>query len=113
MEELLPVAVPVYGGGLLGRSKAQMLLRATPTAETRTELEVKETLADALEIETLEQLFGGSVEARRMELAAERRAMKRQMEGWEGARATEWLRGSDDLAPGSSDLLSVTVLIPH
>ncbi|MDX9831669.1 MAG: helicase-related protein [Anaerolineae bacterium] len=113
VEELLPVAVPVYGGGLLGRSKAQMLLRATPTAETRTELEVKETLADALEIETLEQLFGGSVEARRMELAAERRAMKRQMEGWEGARAAEWLRGIDDLAPGSSDLLAVTVLIPH
>jgi superfamily II DNA or RNA helicase len=112
VEELLPVAVPVYGGEPLGRAETQQLLRATPTAKTRTGLEVKETLADALGIETLERLFGNAVEARRVELAAERRAMKRQMEGREGAQAAEWLQGIDDLSPGSFDLLTITILFP-
>jgi hypothetical protein len=143
VEELMPVAVPVYSGSPsgdssepLGRAATQQLLRAMPAAETRTELEVKEALADALGIQTLEHLFGNAVEARRVELAAERRAMKRpfaqaplgfprdtaseavhrredgQMAGREGAQAAEWLQGIDSLSPGSSDLLAVTLLFP-
>ena len=68
VEELMPVAVPVYGGKRLGRAATQRLLRVAPSAETRTELEVKEALADALGIEGLEQLFGDALEARRVEL---------------------------------------------
>jgi superfamily II DNA or RNA helicase len=112
VEELLPVAVPVYGGEPLGRTATQRLHRVTPSAETRTELEVKETLGDALGIEALEPVFGDAVEARRVELAAERRTMKWQMEGREGAQAAEWLQGIDDLSPGSSDLLTITILFP-
>jgi hypothetical protein len=112
IEELMPVAVPVYGGEPLGRAATQRLLRASPIAQTRTEVEVKEALVDALGVEGLERLFDDAVEARRQELAAERRAMKRQMEGREGAQAAEWLQGIDDLSQGSFDLLAVTVLCP-
>ncbi len=112
VEEMLPVAVPVYGGAPLGRAATQPLLGATPTAEIRTEVEVKETLVDALGIEDLEGVFARAVEARRLELAAERYIMKQQMEGREGAQAAEWLQGIDDLSRGSFDLLAVTVLVP-
>jgi hypothetical protein len=107
---------------------SQRLLRATPAAETRTELEVKETLADALGIELLERLFGDAAEARRLELVAERRTIERpfaraplafprdrqdrQMEGREGAQAAEWLEGIDDLARGSFDLLTLSLYHP-
>jgi hypothetical protein len=43
---------------------------------------------------------------------AERRSMREQMEGREGVQTAEWLRGIDDLAPGSFDLLTVTVYYP-
>ena len=60
------------------------------------------------------------MEARQQELVAERRSMKqpldkaqdRQMEQREGAQTAEWLRGIDDLSPGSFDFLTVTVLWP-
>jgi hypothetical protein len=73
---------------------------------------VKEALADALQMEALERLFGDTVEARRQELAVERRAMKHQMEERAAAQTAEWLQGIDDLAPGSYDLLTVSVLCP-
>lgn len=52
------------------------------------------------------------MEAQRQELVAERRSMRRQMEQRGDAQAAEWLRGIDDLSPGSFDLLTVTVLYP-
>ena len=112
VEELLPVAVPVYGGSPLDAEATQRLLRVSPSSETRTEAEVQEALADALVIEELETLLHGAVEARRQHLATERRTMREQMEQRGGAQTAEWLRGIDDLAPGSFDLLAVTVLFP-
>ena len=119
IEELLPVAMPVYspsaegyGPSALCRAAAQRLLKVTPTAETLTQMEVSETLEHVLAIDSLDRLFEAAVQTRRQELAAERRSMVMQMEGWEGAQAAEWLQGIDDLSPGSSDLLSITLLYP-
>ncbi len=115
VEELLPVAVPVYSNqpSAVSRQQVARLLDARPSTETRTEAEVQETLADALAIEGLEGLLQEAVEARRRELAAERHIMRQQMEKRQDAHAAEWLRGIDDLSPGSFDLLSVTVLWPE
>jgi len=60
----------------------------------------------------LERLLDDAVEARRQELVAERYSMRRQMEEREGTQTAEWMRGIDDLSPGSFDLLTVTVLFP-
>jgi hypothetical protein len=81
---------------------------------------VQEVLQDALAIKGLERLLADAVEARRQELVAERRSMKRpfdqaqdrQMEQREGTRAAEWLQGIDDLSPGSYDLLTVMIMYP-
>jgi len=114
VEELLPVAVPVYSDQLsvIGGQEARLLLDVRPRPETRTEVEVRETLADGLGIEGLEAVLEGAVEARRWELVAERHGMREQMERLEGAPAAEWLQGIDDLAPGSFDLLTVKILFP-
>ena len=129
VEELLPVAVPVYGGEwsvldgqhtAVSGAEAQQLLYVSPSPETRTEGEVQEVLQDALAIKGLERLLEDAVEARRQELVAERRSMKRpfdqaqdrQMEQREGTRAAEWLQGIDDLSPGSYDLLTVMIMYP-
>ncbi|MBC7251084.1 MAG: DEAD/DEAH box helicase, partial [Anaerolineae bacterium] len=112
VEELLPVAVPVYGGRPLDAEATRQLLRASPGPETRTEAEVREVLTDALSIRGLERLLADAVEARRRELLAERQSMKQQMAQREGAQTAVWLQGIDDLSPGSFDLLTVTVLFP-
>ncbi len=114
VEELLPVAVPVYSSQPLAVSRQQVarLLDARPAAQTRTEGEVQEALTDALAIGGLETLLEDAVEARRQELVAERRRMRLQMEQRESAQPAEWLQGIDDLAPGSFDLLTVTILFP-
>jgi hypothetical protein len=112
VEELLPVAVPVYGGDPLPAGATRRLLSVRASAETRTEGEAREALADALNAEGLEVLLANAVEARRQELVTERRGMREQMEQREGAQMAEWLGGIDDLSPGSFDLLTTTILFP-
>jgi hypothetical protein len=112
VEELLPVAVPVYGGAPLPAETTRRLLNARPSAETRTEEETHEALADALSAEGLGMHLANAVEARRQELVAERRSMCEQVKQREDTLTAEWLRGVDDLSPGSFDLLLVTALWP-
>jgi len=88
------------------------LLKVQPSAETRTEGEVREALADALALNGLEVFLASTVETRRRELVAERRRMREQMEQQAGTQAAAWLHGIDDLSPGSFDLLAVTILFP-
>jgi hypothetical protein len=123
IEELLPVAVPIYGDQRASEacpSKAcpaisgqvAQVLNARPSSQTRAEAEVREALSDALAIEGLERLLQDAVEARRQALVAERQRMRQQMEATGGAQTAAWLRGIDDLSPGSYDLLTVTVFFP-
>jgi hypothetical protein len=114
IEELLPVAVPVYRlePEALDRERSLVLAEAEPSAQTRTAGEVQEALQDAFGIPGLEQLLEDAVETRRQALAAERRRMREQMETHKTSQPAEWLAGIDDLARGSFDLLTVTVLFP-
>jgi len=91
---------------------AERLLDARLSTETRTEGEVRESLADALAVERLQMLLEGAVAARRQELIDERRSMRQQMEQRDSAQKVEWLRGIDDLSRGSFDLLTLTVYYP-
>ena len=112
VEELLPVALPVYGGDVLGKEATHSLLTAAPSAAMRTEAEVREILSETLAIEVLDNTLERSVEARRRELVAERRAMQRSIDRRQGGRVAEWLEGIDDLSPGSFDVLAITVMYP-
>jgi ERCC4-related helicase len=120
IEELLPVAVPVYGREPVVDSgdAARRLADVEPSSQTRTTGEVQEVLADALSVGGLGRLLEEAVEARRLKLVTERERMqrstlRRQMSHREGAQPAEWLAGIADLAPGSFDLLTVTILYPE
>jgi len=112
VEELLPVAVPVYGGDPLPPEATHRLLDAQPISKIRTEAEVRETLTDALAIEGLGQFLKDAVEARRGKLVVERRSMREQMDQWGKVQTAKWLQGIDDLLPGSLDMLTVMILYP-
>jgi hypothetical protein len=112
MEELLPVAVPVYGGDPLPVESTRRLLSMQPGFEICIDMEIQEALVNALSAEGLAVLLEGAVEARRRESVAERRGMRGRMEQREGGQSVEWLVGIDDLSPGSFCLLSVAVLYP-
>ena len=114
IEELLPVAVPVYSRhpSSVSRQQKARLVDAQPSSQTRTDAEVKEVLGDALAIEELDDLLEDAVEARRRELVVEREHMREQMERQDSSQPGEWLAGIDDLAPGSFDLLTAMVLFP-
>ncbi|MBN1978380.1 MAG: DEAD/DEAH box helicase [Anaerolineae bacterium] len=112
VEELLPVAAPVYGDNPLPAEATRRLLGVRPGSEIRTDVEAREALVDALGAEGLRILLENAVETRRQELVAERRGMREQMEQREGAQTAEWLGGIDDLSPGSFDLLTTTILFP-
>jgi hypothetical protein len=119
LEELLPVAVPVYSlnpGAVTGEAVIP-LLNPAASQQTFTEGEVQEALEDALGIPELDGLLEHAVEERRQELVTERkrmrrRALRKKVEEQKGSQPAEWLEGIDDLAPGSFDLLTATILIP-
>ena len=112
VEELLPVAVPVYGDETLSKEAAHRLLQAKPSPQTRTDAETRETLTDALGRQDLDDLLADAVEARRGQLVAERVQMLAQQAVGGTDQVPEWLQGIDSLAPGSFDLLTVTVYYP-
>lgn len=111
IEELLPVAVPLYGGKLGWGEAVRPLVQAEPTAETLPPVDVLEDLALVLELEGLERLLETAVNARLEELIAERRKLKQQMQA-QGGEQLAWLQGIDDVSPASFDLLTVRLLYP-
>jgi hypothetical protein len=58
--------------------------------------------------ETLE----AAVSARREMFIEERRSMQQQLAEQPGDQATQWIEGIDEIAPGSFDVLTVTVYYP-
>jgi len=111
IEELLPVAVPVYGGKPHWGEAMRPLVEAEPEAETLAPVDVLEDMALVLEMEGLQTLLEAAVNARLEELIAERRKLKQQMEA-QGGEQLAWLQGIDDVSPASFDLLTVRLLYP-
>ncbi|MGC9523585.1 MAG: helicase-related protein, partial [Anaerolineae bacterium] len=114
IEELLPVAVPVYEvePSAFSRQRSAGLAKATASSQTRTEGYVHEVLEEALRVPGLNGLLADAVEDRRAELVAERRAMAEQMASDAQGQPAAWLAGIDDVARGTFDLLTVTLLLP-
>jgi len=111
IEELVSVAVPVFGGEALPESDTRRLLQPQLSAATRTQLEVQEALEDTLLNEQLTDFFNQAVDARRQTLVTEREAMLARLHARPGAHEAEWLQGLDDLSPGTFDVLTVTIMM--
>ena len=113
LEEIVPVALPAYGGDPLPVDEAHRLGRATETPQTRTDEEVRETVEDFFDIHSdVEETLEAAVSERREALIEERRSMQQQLAERPGDQATQWIEGIDEIAPGSFDVLTVTVYYP-
>ena len=114
IEELLPVALPIYADPPmpLAQDETQRLVAGAPVSGTRAEVEVREALRDALGIEELETMLSAQVDARRQELVGQRRAMLAAHAENTADQPAEWLQGIDRVAPGSFDVLSLTIIFP-
>ena len=111
IEELLPVAITAYRlePSVCSYQRSAELVRAETCPQTRTEAEVQEALHAALALEGLDGLLAQAVAARRATLTEERTALRERQAAQDTVAR---LNGIDDLAPGTFDLLTVTVLFP-
>ena len=100
LEELVPVAVPVYGNGEVPDGK-DLLHPNEILGPARTTLEVVEAAATVLARPDLEDRIGGAIEQRRQAIAEAHREI-----------AAPWSKGLDRVELASWDLVAVTVLYP-
>ena len=115
VEELIPVAYPVYGpdSKILPLDETQALLTGSPVAKLRAEVDVRETLEVALNRPDLDKLLLAAVEERQQQLIADRQNMLRRDTPSEGEEQRRWLRGIDDLTTASYDVLTATIYYPN
>ena len=107
LEDLVSLALPVYGENTLDKSEEQKLLDARPAPGNVTLEEMREALQDALSRPDLEALFRKRLEARLQEITADRQRLRGELQLQAG-----WLQGADQLTVSSRDLLSVKILWP-
>lgn len=103
MEELIPVAVRVYGGPVTG-THAAALLHAPPAPIAHTRSDLVNDLAEGLANPALSEAIAAAVEARR--------AMLVTRQGEVAAAGLAWARGATDIRLASCDPVSVTLLVP-
>jgi hypothetical protein len=115
IEEVVPVAFPVYAStpAALDREETEALARARPSPHLHPEDQISEALRDALHAPDLEAMVRAAVEARRRELADDRRAMLTRETAQEAAVQRRWLAGIADLSVASFDVLTATVYFPE
>ncbi len=112
VEELIPVAFPIYSAGVFSEAQAQALLSAKPAARARSEADVREDLAEALRRPDLDGVLAAAVEARRQALGADRQAMLQRDLSAEGAEQQRWLSGIANLTTASYDVLTAAIYYP-
>lgn len=114
VEELIPVAFPVYNHepGAFTLAQVEALLSAQPEARRKPDAEVSEDLSEALRRPDLNDLLQQAVEARRQALVADRQAMLAREASQEGATQQRWLQGIDQLETASYDVLTATISYP-
>lgn len=103
MEELVPVAVPVYGDGSI-TADPSMLLHAKPSPHPFTSRELVEAIKDAFANPAFEINIDQAMHERREALSM------RQQEVADTGLA--WAAGSADLRIASRDIVSITLLVP-
>jgi hypothetical protein len=83
------------------------LAHPTPATGALDNQEISEVLADALAYPDLPKMIADCIEARRQEIIRERQAFRQGIN-----RELHWLKESDQIKLGSSDILAITILWP-
>ncbi|WP_256301703.1 helicase-related protein [Haloarchaeobius salinus] len=109
MEELVQMALPLYGDEALSAEELEALQDAESTAANRTEEEWQRDLAQAINHDALEDSIRVQADQRRGEIEAERREMR---ESLQEAGYGESMTGIDNLSVASRDLLTIGLHYP-
>ena len=112
VEELVPCALPVYGGEALSPEDTRKVLGASTTAQTRHDFEVEEALGTFYEREDIDAQFARAVDQRRDALTTERQRLITQFKSGNSGALPKWLEGLDEIETGSHDVLTLTVFYP-
>jgi superfamily II DNA or RNA helicase len=107
LEDLVTVALPVYGEQVFNRRETERLTAAQPAPGFLPPSDAKEVLSDALVHPELHKILGAGVEARRLELEAERARLRQELR-----LTAEWMAGADRLEVSSWDQMAVKILWP-
>ncbi len=109
MEELVQLALPVYGEEPLSATEVERLRTVEATAANRSQQEWKRDLENAIDHDQLEEVIRKQANSRREEIADERRRMREKLED---AGYGKSLIGFDNLSVASEDLLTVGLYYP-
>lgn len=113
VEELVPVAIRVYGADLPASGEAHRLLSAPPEAGQRLERDVVEDMDALFRRDDLQAALDRAVEERRQELTSTRRELREKLEASGDSAEVAWLEGTDDIDQASTDILTVTMIYPR
>lgn len=106
LEDLMTVALPVYGEQPFDAEITRNLIHAKPVAGKLTMQEQKDVIAEALNRADFEKHASKLIEVRRKSLVEERRSLQAKLTKGEAP----WLKGADEISIGSWDLLAIKVL---
>ncbi len=109
MEELLQVALPLYGDEPFSEDELQELLNAESTAANRTKQEWQRDLEAAIEHDEYDMTIKRRADQRREEIEEERSQMREKLQE---AGYGESMTGIDNLSVASTDLLTVGLYYP-
>lgn len=106
-EDLVTLAFPVYSDKKISHPDALKLSNAAPAKGSLTQAEISEVIADALNRQDLDTLIDERIQARLVEIIADRRTFQQSLN-----REVAWLDGSDNIKLGSRDILAINILWP-
>ena len=109
MEELLQLALPLYGDEPLSEEALQTLRETESTAANRTKQEWQRDLETALEHDLRDEAIQERADARREEIAEERSQMREKLQE---AGYGDSMTGVANLSVASKDLLTVGLYYP-
>jgi hypothetical protein len=113
VEELVPLAVPVYGADSLPEGEAERLLAASPEPGQRPDQDVVEDMKALFERDDLPASIERAAEARRQALVLSRHERREKLQASGDAGELAWLEGADEIDAVSTDVLTVTMVYPR
>ena len=113
IEELIPVAVPVYGDEPSSPEHIAALLRARPQPRLPLPPETEPHLRAAAANPARATALDAAIAARLNDLVRERRELKAKLEEEGDEPISKSLKGLDSLTVASQDLLTATLYLPR
>jgi len=106
-EDLVTLAIPVYGDTTLSTAETKYLITPSPASGALTDAEVGEVVQDMLNRDDLKALIQNRIQTRLNEIAQTREDFRKSLN-----RELTWLDQTEEIHLGSWDILAINILWP-